>query len=484
MSRGARGGAITLASEASKLVAQLISLVVLSRLLTPADFGLVAMATVLLVLGDLLRDFGIPAVALSRTALSQRQASNLLWISSILGLTGGLLLLAFTPIIVLIFDEPRLGAIVPVVSLNLLLNAIQVQFRVHLARKMQFFALAVSDISATIVGIIVAIAAALSGLGYWALILQVVSQSFVLLVARSVQAKWMPSLPHRNSGTTEIVRAGLNVGFSQVLTYGASNADTIAIGAQWGDVELGYYNRAFQLLTTPMRATVGVLTNVVVPTVRRASGSSADIDAALLRIQAPLAICTTWIYMLAASLAPTLVPFVLGEQWGPSIHLFQILAIGGVMQSLSYVSYWSFLLHEKTRSLLYYNLVTKTLTIVAVVLASFISVEAVAWAYTFSLLLSWPINLIWLHRAAGQRSLAFFLGGGRVIVAATLGFVAGWGSVSLASSSDSPALVTLLLGTITCTAVYAGALLVTARGRSDLRETLKLARSVARRRKR
>ena len=477
MAHGARGGALTMLGEGSKLVIQMLALVILSRLLTPADFGLIAMVSVILALGELIRDFGIGSAALSAPTLSRQQSSNLFWVGSGIGLVLAGALVLCTPLIVALYDAPELVSVIPIFAAVLLLNGAQVQFRVHLARSMRYRALVVSDIAALLFAFGVAVAGAVAGLGYFALAFQALSYALLQLAFRAVAAGWLPSLPRRDGATGSLLRSGSHIGLSQLLTYAASNADTIAIGAQWGSTALGYYNRAFQLLTTPLRATVGPLTNVVIPTATRARSEGQDVDAVLLRMQTPLALLTAWIFMAASGVAPVLIPLVLGDQWTASVPLFQVLAVGGAVQALSYVNLWAFLLHDKTRSLLHYNLVTKVATVIVVVLASFVSVQAVAWAYSLMLVVSWPIGLLWLHKVAGQDFWGYFRNGARVLSAAAAGYLSSVVVVTALHESWN-AWGVLLIGVAASTLVYLAILCALPSGRRELRGAFALAQAL------
>lgn len=482
MAHGARGGALTMLGEASKLIVQMLALVILSRLLTPADFGLIAMVSVILALGELIRDFGIASAALSAPTLSKQQSSNLFWAGNLIGLVLATVLVSCTSLIVDFYDAPELSTVIPIFAAVLLLNGAQVQFRVHLARSLRFRALVVTDIAALLVGFAVAVASALAGWGYFALALQALTYALLQLVFRAIAAGWLPTLPRRDGATASLLRTGSHIGLSQLLTYAASNADTISIGAQWGSTALGYYNRAFQLLTTPLRATVGPLTNVVVPTATRARSEGQDVDAVLLRVQTPLALLTAWIFMSTSGVAPVLIPLVLGDQWSASVPIFQVLAVGGAVQALSYVNLWAFLLHDKTRSLLHYNLLTKSATVVAVVLASFVSVHAVAWAYSLMLVVSWPIGLLWLHLVAGQDLWAYLRNGMRVLIAAAAGYA---GSALLVDMllGEWNAWAVLLLGVAVSTLLYLAVLCASRSSRRELIASLTLARAIVTRAK-
>lgn len=401
----------------------LVGMIVLARLLSPDDFGLVAIVTVLMGIGALLRDFGMGTAALQEKSLSKQQASNLFWVS--VGLSGvsavGLALLS--PIVAATFGDVRLESLVPIMAIVLLLTGLQTQFQAKLAREVRFFSLAVGTVSSVGVGVVAGVIAALSGWGYWALAVQQLSAAAYLLAFYIVSTRWIPAFPRRGVGSVRHVRAGASYGFANILGYAADNVDTVMIGMQWGPTPLGYYNRAFQLFMQPIVGVFSPLTRVVIPTINRATVSREVAGRMLLRVQSLLVGACAVVLVATSATADWIVPLLIGPQWLPVVPLLQILAIGGIFKALSQINYWAYIVAKQSRQLLYSNMVTKPLQIVLIVVASFLSVEAVAWAFVIGRAISWPINLIWLSRSADQRSLASLRNGMRLLTAAVVAYL-------------------------------------------------------------
>lgn len=483
LARGARGGGVVVAGQLVKLIVQLLGVLVLSRLLTPGDFGLVAMVMVFVSLGDLIRDFGMPLAALQARTLSQQQASNVFWVSSALGAATAIVVAALTPVLVLIYGEPQLAYIAPVMATGLLLSGVQAQVQVQLARSMRFIALTVTDLASLTAGLVLAVGAAAAGWGYWALVVQMLSTSLVLLVSRSVVTKWVPLRPRRGHGSGQLFRAGTEFGLAQALTFAANNVDTLVIGTRWGADMLGFYNRAFRLYILPRSGLLDPLTTVVVPTVNAelAAGRRRATDV-LLPVQFALSALLTWVYVVSAATADWLIPLVLGAQWQPSVLMYQLLAIGGCFAAFGSVSYWTFILEQQSRQLLHLHLVTKPLAVVLILIAVPFGVDAVALAYSLGLMIAWPINLVWLSKTAGQDSWAFFRVGMRVVGAAGIAFLVSRWALGAVGSSN-PWLM-IAIGGAVGTVVYVGALAAVPGGRRQMLEAVSAARAVVGRRRR
>ncbi len=465
--------------QLGKLIVQLAGVVVLSRLLTPEDFGLIAMVAVFVGLGELLRDFGMPTAALQAKELSQAQASNFFWANTLLGALASALLIASTPLIVLLYGQAELAAVVPVLAIAPLLNGVQAQLQVRLARHLRFGAIALTDVLASVAGLLAACAVALAGFGYWALVAQSLTIAVVLLASRWVLTGWAPGRPSRGAGSRRQLTAGGHFGLAQALTYAASNVDTLVIGSRFGPEWAGYYNRAFQVLTVPVSALLGPLTQVVVPTVNHAVKAGRNETDVLLRIQFALGFVVVGVFLAAAVTAPSLIPLALGPNWTESVALFQILAIGGCVQVLSYVSYWAFIVGDHGKQLLYYNLVTKPLAVCFILIGSVFGPLGVAAGYSLGLVVSWPINLLWLARLSPRGSRAFFVSGLRVLISAGIAYVVG--SFGLMALPDLGLVGDVAVGTCVSLIAFVLVLLVAQGSRNELMFTVRAGRAILRR---
>lgn len=473
---GARGSSLTVLGSSAGMGLQFISVAVLARLLTPEDFGLIAMVGVFVSLGGLIRDFGMPTAALQAKSLSRQQASNLFWVNTGLATTAAVLLASSTPLLVDLYSEPRLGALVPALASVILITGIGAQVQVDLARRMKYKTLVVTDISSQAIALAVAIVMALLGAGYWALVAQSLVTAIVTLVSRLVASRWIPTRFRRGYDSRGLFRAGAEYGSAQLLTFVQNNADTLLVGSIMGAVPLGYYNRAYQLLTAPVSRLLDPLTQVVIPTLNRGRAEGADPYSLLLRMQFAAGGLVVWIFMVAAASADHLIPLLLGPDWQPTIRVFQILAIGGAIWVFSYVSYWVFIYSGQSRQLLRYNLVSKPLAVGCLAVGSFFGIDGVAWGYVAAMAISWPMNLIWLSRTAKIKAKGFAWNGILLLVAAAIG-----GTLAVIFSSAVPGLpsiINIVVTTLIATIVMFGLLCIVSDGRRQLLQSRELVKLV------
>ncbi|MHA3024398.1 lipopolysaccharide biosynthesis protein [Mycobacterium sp. BMJ-28] len=420
-----KAGLVTVVGQLAKLVIQFVGLVAFSRILSPHDIGLIAMLAVFLTLGELIRDFGISQAAVQTKNLSHGQASNLFWTNALIGLLMTLILIVMAPVLATVYHEPALRSITPWVSASFAVNALQIQFQVRLTRDHRFTALTMTDAISQLVGLVFGLGAALASAGYWAIVVQMLSAGATLLLQRALLAGWWPGPPRRESGMAALYLYGLNLGLSQILNYGASNADSFIIGVRWGASALGIYSRAFQIFTVPANQLLTPLTNVALPLLSRQRHDGQDFYPSLLKAQTVISTSFVLVCSLTAALAEPLITVVLGTAWLDSAPLLAILSIGGAIQVLTIMQYWAFLASGNTRQLFRQSLVTKPLQIGCIVVGALGGLEGVAWGYTGGLLLSWLVSMATLQRCDAMPASVFLRAGARVLAC---GFAAG-GSV-------------------------------------------------------
>jgi PST family polysaccharide transporter len=421
-----RGAAASLVGQTVKVVLHFVGTIALTRLLTPEDFGLVAMVTVFVALSELIRDFGMSTSGIQSEQLSLQQASNLFWVNLSLGILGGTLLIFCGPLIAIFYDEPRLEAAIPCMAAATVLNGAQAQLQVQLIRAMRFGAVIFSDCAAWTVGYAASIIGALYGMGYWALVIQPLVVACAMLGVRWTQTRFIPLRPKHLKSSVALFRAGGHYGLSYLLHFAASNADTVAIGARFGSVQVGYYNRAFQLLLAPQAALLAPMTNVVIPTLRKASLEGRDRQALLVRLQSLVGYPVAWVFVAIAFIAEPITELLFGSNWGATGVILRILALGGILWTFNTVNYWAFITSGKSEGLLICNIITKAITITSLITFSFVSQQAVAWAFSLSTGIAWLVALVIGQSRKVLSAQRFYDGGVKVIIPACLTYAASW----------------------------------------------------------
>lgn len=399
--RAARGASVTATVQVARFVVQLVGIVALARLLPPESFGLVAMSSAVVGLGEVLRDFGLSSAAIQARTLSRAQASNLFWLNTAMGLVLTLIVLAVSPLLGYFYGDPRVTWITLALAATFLLNGTQVQLQVQLVRSMRFGAVAGTELLAQSTALILALIAALAGWSYWSIVVQLLAQPLMLLILRAILARWLPGRIDRSGDIRPFIRYGSSLIGTQALVYVSSNVDSVIIGAAFGAQPLGLYNRAYQALVLPLSQFLAPMTNVALPVLSQLNSQFSRFGKYLEHAQLMVAYSTGIAYAILAAGSRDLVPALLGPAWQDTAYFFAILAVGGIFQAANYSSYWVYLAMAKTASHLKYSIVARSMMIVCLLLGATAGPYGVAAGYSVSMILALPLSMMWLKISTG-----------------------------------------------------------------------------------
>lgn len=464
-----RAGLVTLLGQAVKGGILFAGLIVFSHLLSPHDIGLIGMLTVFIMLGELLRDFGLSQAAIQSAELTGRQASNLFWTNTLVGLLMTSLLWFAAPAVAHMYHEPALRQLAPWVALSFTINGLQTQFQVRLARDFRFVALTVTDVVSQLAGFIAGLTAALAGASYWSLVIQMLTIYGVLAVQRALIAGWFPGLPRREPGMSALYTFGFHAGSAQLIQYVASNIDSYIIGIRWGASSLGLYNRAFQMFSVPANQILPPLTNVALPILSRHRHDGHDFYPLLWKAQVAISSGLVFVFAAVASMSVPVIRVCLGPAWHASAPILSILCVGGAVQILSYMAYWAFLASGNARQLFFHSLVTKPLLAICIVIGSLWHLEGVAWGFSTGLTVSWFISLVWLAKCDDMPAMQFLRSGLNILGCGLAAGVASW-LVVVKLDTHFPAGLTITVGLLVAFVVYVPLLLSFSRERHFLLE--------------
>lgn len=321
-----RGGVARLAAQGANFGLRLVSLIMLARLLSPRDFGLVGMVTAFTGVLDLFRDFGLSAAAIQSKTVTEEQISALFWINLAVGAILGLLSVCLAPAVAAFYHEPRLIAITAVLGAAFVFNAAGVQHSAILQRQMRFTALAVINTVSLLLGVGVAIIAAIAGHGYWALVVMTVSLPLTGTLGNWIATRWVPKLPRRGIGIRPMMRFGGTLTLNGLLAYCAYNLDKILLGRLWGANALGIYGRSYQLVNIPTANLNGAAGEVAFSALSRLQDDPLRLRSYFLKGYSLVLALTTPITIAFMFFANDIVLVLLGPKWKGASDVLRLLA--------------------------------------------------------------------------------------------------------------------------------------------------------------
>ena len=315
---------------------QFLRVAILTRLLTPEDFGLMGMMVVVLGLAQAFSDMGLSNAIIHRQDTTRGQLSSLYWANWIAGLLTFAALCGLAPFIAIFYHEPRLDHLMMWAAAAFLIGPVGQQFRVLLQRELHFRALATIEVSAAAFATAVAVVLAAAGAGVYSLVFSQLAGNAVEATCLAVIGwrRWTPRL-HFDRGE---LRGFLSFGTYQMaersINYLTANLGYLIIGRVLGSEALGPYYVASQLIITPLIRINPIVTRVAFPVFSRKQRDNGTLVQGYLEITHFLALIVIPVLVGLAAAAPVLVPVLLGAQWSGATPLIEVLAFVGVLRAV------------------------------------------------------------------------------------------------------------------------------------------------------
>jgi len=408
--RSARGGAVTFTSQGFKFLATLGTTTVLGRLLTPADYGLIGMVVVVTGFVSMFKDMGLSAATMQREKITSEQVSTLFWVNVALSIGVALVTVALAPAVAWFYNQPKLSTITMVYAAGFVFGGLTVQHEALLYRQMRFAAQAACEIVALVFTISVSITLAWRGAGYWALVAGHLTTSFVYMVAIWTLCRWRPGRPVRAAGVRPLLRFGGNLTGFGVVNFFARNLDNMLIGRVWGSQQLGFYGKAYQLLTLPIDQINAPITTVAVPALSRLNDSPERYRLAYLRIIEKIAVVTMPGIALLIATSDWVIQLVLGPQWTQAGRIFAALGVAALIQPITNTTGWLFISQGRTNDMFRYGLVASTIIVAAIIAGLPWGALGVAGVYAFIwVAVVTPLLFWWVGRKGPVRPRDFYV---------------------------------------------------------------------------
>ena len=333
--QAASGVKWTTAATMVTAVAQVLQLIVLARLLSPDDFGLMAMVTVVLGFAQAYTDAGISAAIIHYQNNSPEQLSSLYWLNLFTGALFFGIMWLLIPAIVLFFREPRLTPLLRVTSSVFLIVPLSKQFEVMMQKELRFDVLAKQQIVATVFSTLIAVFAALLHQGVWALLWGQLS----LIALRSAMLQvtgWRSYRPTFHFAWRDL-KGYISFGLFQMgersVTFLSQGMDQLLIGRLLGTQSLGYYNFAFNLVVQPYRLVNPAVTKVAFPVFAKVQDDSSRLQRGYLKTVNLLCAANGPVLVGLAAVSFTAIPLIFGSKWSGSVPLVGVLAFVAYLRS-------------------------------------------------------------------------------------------------------------------------------------------------------
>jgi O-antigen/teichoic acid export membrane protein len=327
-----RGVGVTVFTQGLVFVLQLVSTIVLARLLTPRDFGLVTMVTTFSLP---LASFGLNGFTdaiLQSKEVNHNSASNLFWIN--VGV-GSLLALGFAvagSLLKWFYHNPSVAPLAAGLSVTIFLSGTSVIHIALLKRAMGFSAASAIEFSGRAIYVAVSVLFGWLGWGYWSLVIGSGAQAFATTVGAFWLCRWIPGVPRRATGTSSMIRFALHAYGRFGLNYSARNMDNLLVGWRFGAPALGFYKKAYDLFLLPSSQLLSPVVSVAISTLSKLNQDRVQYRRNFLRSLSVVALIGMPIGADLILIGNDLISILLGPGWEMAGEIFVFFGPGvGVM---------------------------------------------------------------------------------------------------------------------------------------------------------
>jgi len=316
-------------AQATSMVIQVVSTIVLARLLLPEDFGLIAMVAAITGFATIFVDLGTRDALAQRDTVTEGEVSALFWITVGVGLALTTATILGSRLIARFYAEPRLEHVAVALSLTFVLPSLYYQQYALMRRALLFQKLAAIDVGANVLATAVAIFVAYRGYGYWALVAKLVLTPFFAGIGVWVTCGWYPGRPTFTTGVTNMLKFGLNITGFTMADYVSRSVDRVALGYTTGPKDLGYYQNAFVVYDNPLTLFTVPLHGVAVSTLTKLRDNLPELRRAWAMALSSLVFFAAPSFALLAVTGQDLVVLLLGSKWAEAGVIVSILALRG-----------------------------------------------------------------------------------------------------------------------------------------------------------
>lgn len=311
---------------------------ILARLLTPAEFGVMAVAMVFRAISGTLVEAGFGAALVQKQQLSDLETSSVFFLNIVASCVMSIAFALAAPYVAAFFDMPVLEGVLKVLALVFVIGGLAGVHGALLAKKMRFATLARISLSASVVSSLVAVLLAWNGWGVWSLVVQSLIAATISSIVVWIVSDWRPKFIFSFAALRPLFRFGVFILGANLLETIVGRIYTLLIGKFYSPADLGFYSRADSTLALPNNFTSGIINRVAMPLFSAANRDAQLLDRAFRKaMRVTMYVHAPIMAGLSVAAGPLILTFF-GDQWRPSIPYLQVLAFAGLFWMLGSVN--------------------------------------------------------------------------------------------------------------------------------------------------
>lgn len=363
------------------MVIQLLRIAFLTRLLEKSDFGIVAIAAMVISFTDIFSDLGFTVAIIHKQDVTKNQFSSLYWMNLF---TSTILFVGVTlssPIFSRFYNEPILTTIIPLLGIQIFLNAFGKLFQTIKTRNLEFKFLSIVKIASYTIGFITTTILAYLGLGIYSLVIgQLVQVAINQLCYTIAGSKEIKITFHFNySEISDFIKIGIYQLGANFLDFVSNKIDVFLIGRFFGMSDLGIYNLAKDLILKPKQIISTLINSVVSAAFAKIQSNLALVRETYVKMADLVSFITVPIYILMAVYAESIVTIIYSAEYLEVASLLRVLSFVGLLSSIDSLAATIIMAFGRTEIGFIWTTIRVVLSLVTILIASSMSIYAVAY---------------------------------------------------------------------------------------------------------
>jgi O-antigen/teichoic acid export membrane protein len=357
----------SISSKLSRQVLQLIVIFILSRILSPDEFGLMSMVTAFSMLAEIVRNMGMNAAVIQQKNENPVLLNTAFTFNLIVGLSVFLIFYCCAPLVSTFYSQPQLTGMVRAFAIVYIIGSLNIVQEALLQKRMEFKRLFLMDMVSVVISGIATIIMARGGWGVWSLIYQ-----YILLVAISslvlwLTSSWRPRIQFDTAVFKSVRKFSLNLFVHDIIYFFGRDTDKFIIGKYLGPLVLGIYSRAYMLMLLPVNQINIVVARVMFPVFSVLQDDIVKMKNLYLRSTNIISYVSFPALALLFIISEPLIIVLLGNKWVAVSFYLKIFCIYGMMESVNTTVYWIYKSLGRTDIMLRWGTVNTVFTIIAII---------------------------------------------------------------------------------------------------------------------
>lgn len=372
--------------------------IVIARILSPKDYGVVGMLTIFIAIAQTFADSGLGSALIQKNNCTDADYSTIFYFNMAVAISLYLIIFFISPLIAAFYDMPILEDVARVTALSLIFSALTAVQRTRLTIALRFKEQSLIAVATTVITGVTGLILAMRGWGVWALVFQTLAGQVFSSVCIWYVAKWRPLLVFSIISFCGLWKFGSRILCSSLINTVYSNLYTLIIGKVFTSAEVGYFNRANQFSTLPTNMVQEMAIKVNYPILAKLK----DDNTALLRAYHKLMTIPLFLlYPILSGMivvAPYLIPLLIGDKWIPCVPFLQILCIGCMFTPLTHFNLNLLYVKGRTDLVLKLEFIKKPLYFLTMCISIPFGIEWIIVSKAFNDVLAFTINCYYTNK--------------------------------------------------------------------------------------